>query len=126
VDHFERQLLYPREGEVEREMPQRRIVIDFEFPQDEQLVSEQSLVSRIRNFGEDLFREFSKNGQAILSIHDVDSAINQLSLTLSSNHHTGSVARFINKQLIHHKLADIAQISRPKPTKTLSEKENSN
>ncbi len=69
-------------------MPRRRIVIEFEFPQDEQLVSEQSLVSRVRDLGEDLFREFSRNGQAILSLHDVDRAISQLSLTLSSNRHT--------------------------------------
>lgn len=55
------------------------------------MVSEQDLVSRVRNLGEDLFREFSRNGQAILSLHEVDRAINRLSLTLSSNRHTGSV-----------------------------------
>src|SRR5260221_5391634 len=92
-------------------MLRRRILMEFEFRQDEQLVSEQSLVSRVRDLGEDLFREFSRNGQAILSLHDVDRAISQLSLTLSSNRHTGSVLRFINKQLARHNLADIAHTS---------------
>jgi hypothetical protein len=97
-------------------MARRRIVIDFDFPSDEREISEQSLVSRVRAFGEDLFREFSRNEQAILRLNDVDSAINQLSLTLSSNKHTGSVMRFINKQLVRHKLADIAHISTLGPT----------
>jgi len=47
-------------------MPHRQIAIDFEFPRDEQLAEEQSLVSRVRALGEDLFREFSRNGQAII------------------------------------------------------------
>ena len=106
-------------------MPHRRIVIEFEFPQDEQLVSDQSLVSRVRNLGEDLFREFSRNGQAILSLDDVDRAIDRLSIALSSNRHTGSVLRFINKQLVRHNLADIAHISRVEPATALDEQENS-
>jgi hypothetical protein len=106
-------------------MPHRRIVIEFHFPQDEQVASEQSLVSRVRNLGEDLFREFSRNGQAILSLHDVDRAIDRLSLTLSSNRHTGSVLRFVNKQLVRHHLADIAHISRLEPATALNERENS-
>jgi hypothetical protein len=106
-------------------MPHRRVVIEFEFPQDEQMVSEQDLVSRVRNLGEDLFREFSRNGQAILSLHEVDRAINRLSLTLSSNRHTGSVLRFINKQLTRHNLADIAHISSLEPHTALNERENS-
>ena len=93
-------------------MAHRRIVINFDFPSDEREVSEQSLVSRVRAFGEDLFREFSRNEQAILTLRDVDSAINQLSLTLSSNKHTGSVTHFINKQLVRHNLADIARVSK--------------
>jgi hypothetical protein len=102
-------------------MPNRRIVIDFVFPEDEQLVSEQSLVSRVRNFGEDLFREFSRSGEAILTLHDVDKATNQLSLTLSSNRHSGSVLRFVNKQLSRHNLADIARISKIEPTAAMNE-----
>ena len=92
-------------------MAHRRIVINFDFPADERRVMEDSLVSRVRAFGEDLFREFSHNEQAVLALNDVDSAINQLSLTVSSNKHTGSVMRFINKQLVRHNLANIARIS---------------
>ena len=93
-------------------MAHRRIIINFDFPSDERQVSEQSLVHRVRVFGEDLFREFSRNEQAILTLKDVDSAINCLSLTLPSNKHTGSVMRFINKQLIRHNLMDIARVSK--------------
>jgi hypothetical protein len=106
-------------------MPYRQIVIDFECAQDEQLVSEQTLVARVRALGEDLFRKFSRNGHAIINIHDVDAAINQLSLTLSSNHHMGSVLRFINKQLVRHKLADIAHVSKLEPSSALKQRENS-
>jgi hypothetical protein len=102
-------------GEVQHQMAQRRIVIDFDLPSDERQVSEQSLVSRVRAFGEDLFREFSRNEQAVLTLGEVDSAINQLSLTLSSNKHEGSVKRFINKQLVRHNLAGIAHISKVEP-----------
>jgi hypothetical protein len=69
-------------------------------------------VSRVRAFGEDLFREFSRSEQAVLTLGEVDSAKNQLSLTLTSNKHAGSVVRFINKQLVRHNLADIAHISK--------------
>jgi hypothetical protein len=93
-------------------MAQRRIVIDFDFPSGERQVSEQSLVSRVRAFGEDLFREFSRSGQAILTLGEVDRAINQLSLTLSSNKHAGSVMSFVNKQLVRHNLAGIAHVSK--------------
>ena len=93
-------------------MPNRQIIIDFDFPEDEQLAADQSLVARIRALGEDLYREFSRNGQAIISIHEVDSATDRLSLTLSSNHHTGDVMRFIKKQLTRHHLGDIAHISK--------------
>ena len=105
-------------------MPHRRIVIEFDLPQDEQLVSEQSLVARVRDLGEDLFREFSRNGEALLSLIDVDNAIDRLSITLSSNRHTGSVLRFINKQLARHNLADIAHISRVEPATALDEQED--
>jgi len=61
----------------------------------------------------------------MLSLHDVDSAKNLLSVTLSSNHHTGSVIRFINKQLLRHNLADIAHVSKLDPGQTLDQRENS-
>ena len=125
VGYVEEEILVTSFRKVSRKMPRRRIVIEFEFPQDEQLVSERSLVSRVRNLGEDLFREFSRNGQAILSLHDVDRAINRLSLTLSNNHYRGSVLRFINKQLARHNLADIAHISVLELTTASSERENS-
>jgi hypothetical protein len=51
-------------------MSKRQIIIDFDFSPEDQLASEQSLVARVRALGEDLFREFRKNGEAILDIRD--------------------------------------------------------
>jgi hypothetical protein len=105
-------------------MAQRQIVIEFEFPHDERLIPEQSLVNRVRNLGEDLFREFSQNNHAIISIRDVDGAYNRLSLILSSNRHTGSVLRFINKQLVRHRLADIARVTKLPPTSDMGDEKD--
>ena len=69
-------------------------------------------MSRVRAFGEDLFREFSRNEQPVLTLGEVASAINQISVTLTWNKHTGSVMRFINKQLVRLNLANIAHISK--------------
>jgi hypothetical protein len=102
-------------------MSRRRVVIEFAFPQDEQVVYEQNLISRVRDLGEDLFYEFSQNVQAIISLLEVDRAITQLSFTLSHTRHTGSVLRFVNQRLERHNLADIAQIS----TMALNDSENS-
>ena len=93
-------------------MAHRQIHIDFQYPQDQRLVSEQSLVARVRALGEDLFREFSPNGKANLCIDEVDKAIDRLSLSVTSTRHIGEVIRFINNKLVRHKLADVARVSR--------------
>jgi len=73
------------------------------------------LVHRIRCFGEDLFREFSHGDIAIIDIHEIDRATNQLSVTLPSARHFGDVSIFINKTLKRHGLADVATVSKTKP-----------
>ena len=93
-------------------MPHRQIVIDFNVPDDPELVSERGLESRIRNFEEDLDREFWKNGQGVVNIGRLDLTRPRISVTLSSNRHTGSALRFIEKQLVRHNLAEIAAVSK--------------
>jgi hypothetical protein len=70
---------------------------------------------RIRNFEEDLDREFWKNGQAVVNIGMLDLTRPRISVTLSSNRHTGSALRFIEKQLVRHNLAEIAAVSKLEP-----------
>jgi hypothetical protein len=77
--------------------------------------SEGELIHRIRCFGEDLFREFSRGNKAVIDIHQVDRATNELSVTLPSTRHFGDVSIFINKTLKRHGLADVATVSKTKP-----------
>ena len=96
-------------------MPRRQIVIDFNVPDDPELVSERGLESRIRNFEEDLDREFWKNGHAVVDIGRLDLTRPRISVTLSSSRHAGSALRFIEKQLVRHNLAEIAAVSKVEP-----------
>ena len=73
------------------------------------------LIHRIRCFGEDLFREFSRDDKAIIDIYEIDRATNQLSIILPSTRHFGDVAIFINKTLKRHGLADVATVSKTEP-----------
>jgi hypothetical protein len=76
--------------------------------------SEGELIHRIRCFGEDIFREFSRGDKAVIDIHEIDRATNQLSVTLHSTRHFGDVSIFINKMLKRHGLADVATVSKTK------------
>jgi hypothetical protein len=76
--------------------------------------SDGELVHRIRCFGEDLFREFSRGEKATIGSNEVDRATNQLSLTLLSTRHFGEVSIFVNKTLKRHGLANVATISKTK------------
>ena len=80
-------------------MPQR-IVIDFD--KDD--------VHKIRNFGEDLWRKFSKNGLAVMDIGAVDRAVNRIYVVVNRRYRTRTV-RVINATLLHHCLNDIAHLS---------------
>jgi hypothetical protein len=72
------------------------------------------LIHRVRCFGEDLFREFSRGDKAVIDIHEVDRATNRLSVTLPSTRHFGVVSTFIDKTLKRHGLTDVATVSKTK------------
>jgi len=90
----------------------RKVTIDFNVPDDPELVADRQLISRIRNFEEDLEREFDRTGYAVVHIGRIDVTRPQLSITLCSNRHTGSVLILIEKQLVRHNLGDIASVSK--------------
>jgi hypothetical protein len=88
-----------------------KLVIDFNVPDDPNLVSDRALFHTIRNFEEDLDRQFIVNGQAVVVRREIDPTHPSLSFTLTSNRHSGSVLASIKKKLSRWRLAGIASIS---------------
>jgi hypothetical protein len=69
-----------------------------------------SLVSRLRDTAEDLYREFM--AQTIIEIPDMDSATTQLHIHLHATRHLGDVSAFLKKSLRRHGLAEHAVLTR--------------
>ncbi len=70
------------------------------------------LVHRLRNFGEDLYREFSLSGQADISLEEIDSATTEIHVLVRAKRHLGGVSAFIAKTLKQHNLDDLFTVSR--------------
>ncbi len=82
------------------------IEIDFEErPGDE------TIVHRVRNFGEDLWRKLHTGDQAKIDLNAVDAATTRLELTLAAPQHRDHVIRIISTILDQHYLAHLARIS---------------
>ena len=82
------------------------IEIDFEErPGDE------TIVHRVRNFGEDLWRKFHTGDQDKIDLNAVDAATTRLELTLAAPQHRDQVIRIISTILDQHYLAHLARIS---------------
>ena len=71
-----------------------------------------ALVHRLRNFGEDLYREFSASGKAEVSLDEIDSATSELRIVVGATRHLGAVTAFIEKTLRQHHLDDCFTLSR--------------
>ena len=84
----------------------REIVIDFTLGADQL-----SDISRIRNFGEDLYRQFRDDKWASISIDEVDRATDQLRVSVHSARRVRRVEQMINKVLKRHRLNEIARLS---------------
>jgi hypothetical protein len=84
----------------------RTIVIRFNG------ASDPTLIHRIRNLGEDLYREFQENGQAAMDITEVDRATDTLRVTLAASRHLGAVLNFIKSALRHHHLEKVAEVKK--------------
>jgi len=89
-------------------MASRLITISFDMAND----GHNSLISRIRNFGEDLYREFRKTGHAVIDIEAVDRAVDRLSLEVAAPRHIGEILAFIKKTLRQHGLVERAHVER--------------
>ncbi len=62
----------------------RQITIAFDSTVHPEAV-ENALVHRLRNFGEDLYREFSAREHAKISLEEVDSATSELRVFVNAN-----------------------------------------
>ena len=72
--------------------------------------SDYSLVSRLRDVGEDIYGKFFFDG--IAEVPDMDSAITELHIQIPATRHLGIVSSYLNKSLRRHDLFDHAQTSR--------------
>jgi len=84
----------------------RQIVVDFNLGRDRC-----SDIHRIRNFGEDLYRQCRDEGWASISITDVDPATDELRVSVRSARRVRQAAQMIENLLAHHFLSEIALLS---------------
>ena len=70
------------------------------------------LVHRFRNFGEELYREFSTSGHAEMSLDEIDAATREVHVHVKAKRHLGAVTAFIKKTLQRHGLDDQFALSR--------------
>jgi hypothetical protein len=84
----------------------RKIVIDFTLGAD-QLTD----INRIRNFGEDLYRQCRDDHWASISLSEVDRATDQLKVSVRSAPRLRRIEQMIRKLLERHYLNESAQLS---------------
>jgi hypothetical protein len=84
----------------------REIVIDFTLGADHL-----SDTSRIRDFGEDLWRQCRDDHWASISLNDVDRATDQLRVSVRSARRLRRIEQMIKKLLERHRLDGIARLS---------------
>jgi len=86
-------------------MPQ---VIEIAF---DERPGDETLVHRVRNFGEDLWRFFRTGEQAKIDLGAVDAATARLQLTVVAPEYRDSVLSMICKTLDEHYFTEIAHVS---------------
>jgi hypothetical protein len=72
--------------------------------------SDYTLVSLLRNVGEEIYRKFSRQG--IAEIPDMDSALTELHIRVQATRHLGEVTAQLKKTLRREGLAELATITR--------------
>jgi hypothetical protein len=83
------------------------IVIDFTLG-----ANQLSDIGRIRNFGEDLYRQFRDDHWASISLSEVDRATDQLRVSVRSARRVRRIEQMITRLLKRHRLNEIAQLSK--------------
>jgi len=84
----------------------REIVIDFTLGADQL-----SDISRIRDFGEDIYRQCRDDHWASISLSEVDRATDQLRVSVRSARRVRRIEQMIKKLLVRHRLNEIARLS---------------
>jgi hypothetical protein len=84
----------------------RWIVIDFDQERDPH-----SLMHRVRNFGEDLYRACRDDGWAEISLADVDRAMDRLRVRVRSSKRERRIAIMIERLLAEHRFTGKARVS---------------
>jgi hypothetical protein len=84
----------------------RWIVIDFDQERDPR-----SLMHRVRNFGEDLYRACRDDGWAEISLDEVDRATDQLTVRVLSAKRERRIAAMIERLLAAHRFTGKARLS---------------
>ena len=95
-------------------MPQ---VIQIDFPEDS---GDGVLVHRIRNFGEDLWKEYRDSDDAEVNLDAVDRATTRLEIVIRSPAYKDSALACARKLLRDHNLSEIADLrstERDEPSK---------
>lgn len=82
------------------------IIIDFVADGDE------PSVSRVRNFGEELYRTLREDGWASISLDDIDRATDQLRVKVFSRARIRRTMSHIQTILKRHYLVESARLSR--------------
>jgi hypothetical protein len=88
-----------------------KIVIDFDRRQNAP-----ALIHKLRNFGEEVWRVCKDDGWGSIALEDVDSATDQLIVTVSSSRHVRRMAAMVHKLLERHFLETHARVSLVKIT----------
>lgn len=73
-------------------------------------VSDYTLVSQLRDVGEDMYGKFHFDG--IAEVPDMDSATTELHVHVLATRHLGIVTSYLKKSLRRHRLSEHAQVSR--------------
>jgi hypothetical protein len=84
----------------------RRIEIEFDLPDVAELGS---TIHRIRNFGEELYREFARSGQAKIKLAEIGRAMNRFCITGVKARQVKRVSDLVQTMLERHHLGDIAK-----------------
>jgi hypothetical protein len=87
----------------------RQITIEFEMPSGVQ--DRNRLVHRIRNFGEDLYRLFSRSGEAKIDLREIDRTADRILVGDIKTRKLRTVASAIEKMLEQQNLSGVARLS---------------
>ena len=88
------------------------IVIDFDLPAEG--FARSSLISRIHDFGEDVWAAYRDSREAHVDLAEIDRATDRICVTTIKNRHVRKVAARIRTMLERHHLDEAARLTEVK------------